>query len=266
MGIFRIYTKFKRKKMIKMKKNSVFLLVILLVFSMMLWSCGGSEPVEQPEEGAETTTEDVSNEAEETEEESVAQSGDEITENQLASLFGKGQELTEVYYEMEVTSPGFDTTRGKIWLKGDRMKSESQMMGENFVMIYDVDAIYMLEPADKTAVKMPMEMGIDEMMDPITVGEVTEDMDEETLEYLGREEYEGILCHVVLSTDQEYDIQTKMWLHPDYGFPMKVEGLSDDPEEQYVMKISNFEVGNVSDSVFQIPSDYEIVDMAEMFQ
>ena len=269
MGIFRIYPKFIRKKMMKMKKSSVFLLVIMLILSMMLWACGGSEPAEQPEEVAETTAEDESNEADEaedTEDESVAQSGEEITEEQLASLFGKGQELTEVYYEMEIRSPGFDTTTGKIWLKGDRMKSESQMMGESFVMIYDVDAIYMLEPADKTAVKMPMEMGLDEMMDPITMGEVTEGVDEETLEYQGREEYEGVLCHVVLSTEHEYDMQTKMWLHPDYGFPMKVEGISDDPEEQYVMEISNFEVGNVSDGVFEIPSDYEIVDMAEMFQ
>lgn len=251
-----------------MKKRTLIMLAVILVFSLFFWSCG-SDPQDEPEEmtdPAAEETEEIDEEDEVDEQEAASENGEVIKEEELASLFGMGQELTEFYYEMEVTSPGFDTMISRIWFKGDRMKSDSQMMGENFVMIYDVDAIYMLEPADKTAVKMPMEMGMDEMMDPITMDEVTEDVDDERLEYLGREEYEGLMCHVVLSTDEEYGTQMKMWLHPDYGFPMKVESISDDPEEQYMMEVKNLQVGNVSDSEFEVPADYEIVDMAEMFQ
>jgi len=246
----------------KNHKKVFWLLIFLLATSLFLWGCGGGAPEETADPEPAEIPEDDSGE---TTEEPAAEER-EMDEAELAALFGGGQALNEMFYEMKLTGPEIGTTETSIWLKNDRMRSESFMMGQHFIMIYDTEAVYTLDPGEKTAIKMPMDMGFDDSMDPITADDLTSDVDAESLTYLGMEEYNGLICHVVQSTDRDTGHGVKMWLHPEYGFPMKVQSLSPNPEEEYLMEVTNFQVGNVSDDKFVVPSDYEVIDFSEMFQ
>jgi hypothetical protein len=87
----------------------------------------------------------------------------------------------------------------------------------------------------------------------------------ETLNTLGIEEYDGITCHVIQSTDPQEGHVVRMWLHPENGFPMKMESVTDVPEEQYLMEVTELRVTSVSDDVFMIPPEYDMIDLTEMF-
>jgi outer membrane lipoprotein-sorting protein len=256
------------KKMIANQKNAVWLLALLLALTVFLWGCGGGEPAPAPEEPAPPEAPQAPAEPAASPEVSPAVTGQDLDESELAALFGSGQSLDELYYEMTMTGLQMDGVTSRIWLKGERMRAETEMTGQQFIMIYDTDAVYTLDTQEKTAIKMPTDagMGMDASMEPVTADDFTTDVDDQNFQYLGQETINGVMCHVVQSVDRETDDGVKMWLHADYGFPMRVESLSDDPEEQYVMDVTDFRVGSVSDDQFTIPSDYEIIDFSEMFQ
>lgn len=255
-----------------MKPDSVsigkrtWMISLLLIATMFLWGCGGGDPSPEPAESeAPEAVEEPADEPE-TEEAPATEEGQEISETELAQLFGSGQALDEMYYEMIMTGLEVDGAKTRIWLKSGRMRSESEMGGQLFIMIYDDEAVYTLDPQSKMAMKISADMGMDETMDPYTADDFTGDVDDQNLQYLGRESVNGIPCHVVQSVDTESGHGVKMWLHENYGFPMRVESLATNPDEQYTMEVTEFKVGNVADSQFDIPSDYQIIDMGEMFQ
>lgn len=259
--------------MMKFKSTPIrkwtWMLGLLLITSLLLWGCGGGEQAQEPAESeAPMETEEPAEPVAEPEtvEEPPTQEGREMSETELAELFGSGQAMDEIYYEMTMTGLEVDGAKTRIWLKGGRMRSESEMEGQLFIMIYDDEAIYTLDTQSKMAMRISANMGMDETMEPYTTDDFTGDVDDQNLQYLGRESVNGIPCHVVQSVDTETDHGVKMWLHEDYGFPMRVESLATNPDEQYMMEVTEFEVGNVADRQFDIPSDYQIIDMGEMFE
>ncbi len=247
-------------------KKWTWSLSLLLITTLLLWGCGGGEGTPEPDE-SEEPMETVEPAAEpEPEETPAAEEGQEMSETELAQLFGSGQAMDEVYYEMTMSGLEVDGATTRIWMKGGHMRSESEMEGQLFIMIYDDEAVYTLDPQSKTAMRIAADMGMDETMEPYTSDDFTGDVDDQNLEYLGRENVNGIPCHVVQSIDTESGQGVKMWLHEDHGFPMRVESLATNPDEQYTMEVTEFEVGNVADSQFDIPSDYQVIDMGEMFE
>ncbi|SMP62488.1 DUF4412 domain-containing protein [Anoxynatronum buryatiense] len=258
------------KKFFFNQQHSRWILALLLVLMLLLTACGGggSAPAETGEAEAPPaqTAESETSQEPETDPETPVSSGETMSESQIAALFSGGREMSEVSYEMNITGPTMDTMKTRIWLKGERMRSESEAMGINFIMIYDTEAVYTLDPQEKTAMKMPVDMGMDGTMEPITAEDLTEDIDTETMEYLGTEMVNGIQCHVVQTVDSESGVQMKMWLHTDYGFPMKMEGQGNNPEDQFLMEVTNFQTGGISNDLFVVPADYEIMDFSEMFQ
>jgi len=247
-------------------RKRTWMISLLLIATMFLWGCGGGDAPPEPaeSEAPEAVEEPVAEP--ETEESPATEEGQEISDTELAQLFGSGQAMDEMYYEMTMTGLEVDGGKTRIWLKGGRMRSETEMGGQLFIMIYDDEAVYTLDTQSKMAMKISADMGMDETMDPYTADDFTGDVDGQNLQYLGRESVNGVPCHVVQSVDTESGHGVKMWLHEDYGFPMRVESLSTNPDEQYTMEVTAFEVGNVADSQFDIPSDYQIIDMGEMFQ
>lgn len=244
---------------------------LLLVLLLVLTACGGGGGAAPAESGEAPAPADQAADAEPApspaaDPDTPVSSGETMSESQLAALFSGGREMSEVSYEMNLTGPTMDTIQTRIWLKGERMRSESEAMGMNFIMIYDTEAVYTLDPQEKTAMKMPVEMGMDGAMEPITADDLTEELDTETMEYLGTEMVNGVQCHVVQTSDSLTGVQMTIWLHADYGFPMKMEGKGAGPEDQFLMEVTNFNVGGVSDDLFVVPSDYEVMDFSEMFQ
>jgi len=243
-------------------RSWLLLLAVFMTVSLFAVACGEPDPAEAPPEETEEATEP---EAAETDE---AEPAEEMDEEALASLFMSGMDLEELSYEMHLSGPAMEEVQVRVWMQGDRMRSESEYEGERFIVIIDEEASYILEPAEKMAFRSPKGAGedpeLDETSEPMTVGEVTTDTDPADFEYLGTEEVEGILCHVVQTEGDEPGDTLTLWLHSDYGFPMKIEQESDTPDRQYLVEIKNLEVGNVSDQHFEVPSDYEIVDFGEM--
>ena len=240
--------------------------VVLLLVTVLLWGCGGGS--EEPADPIQEEPPEEASVVEEVEEAAEEPEADEemMDESQLAALFSGAQEMSELSYEMTISGPAMERMNTLIWLKDQRMRTESEVMGQRMILIYDTDAVYTLDPDEMTAFIMPLSMGMDESMEAITAEDVTSDIDPNDFEYLGTELYQGLECHVVRSTDRATGSQVMMWLHPDLGFPMKVESLSENPEEQYVMEVTNLVMGNVSDEMFQIPEDYEVLDMGSFFQ
>ena len=70
------------------------------------------------------------------------------------------------------------------------------------------------------------------------------------------------MCHVFLDESLKEDgIISTLWIHKDYGIPMKIESVGEGDFDNYVMEIIRLETGRISDDLFVIPSDYTIMDM-----
>jgi hypothetical protein len=235
-------------------------LLSLLIITFFLWGCGTTEEV--PAEPAGVESPEAADEPAD-----VPDSGQEIMdEEQLMSLFSSGKELDEVYYVMTMSTTEMDPFISRIWTKDGRMRAETEMMGQEFTTIYDVNAVYTFEAEEQVAIRMAPGFGMDESMDAFTADDLTSTFDTDRLEYMGTEMYNGLLCHVVRSVDLETGQAVEIWLHPDYGFPMRVESLSEDPDEQYLMEVTEFQIGGIPDNMFTVPDGYEIIDMEDMFQ
>ena len=252
------------------RKNTWIVIgILLLMGSFLFWGCGGSGDVEEPQGEQPSQGEEGSPEAgeetpvEEPEEAEEPEAENEISEEELSDLFTGGREMDEFYYEMKVTGMGEEDYTTKMYMKSGLMRMESEIMGQSAMMIYTEDAFYTLDPQSKTAIKMPMEMNEEEERDVPTLEDFTDDVDEGSMNYLGKETINGITCHVVESRELDSGYQVKMWLHEEYGFPMRVETRMEN-EEMHVSEVTDFKVGGLSDDLFEIPEGYQIMDLDGM--
>lgn len=242
---------------------SILMMVLLVVFAA---GCGKKEAPDTPEEtpvvGEEK--ENPGNEPGNTPGEEAPGEGDTLSQEELKDLFGSGRALAEIFYEMKVTGVGNEDVLSRIYMKNGQMRAESESMGQTFAMIQAEDAMYMLDGSSKTAMKIPLGGNSPISQDPVTIDDFTKDVDDLSMRYLGKETVNGIVCHVVETVDQDGEHQVKMWLHEDYGFPLRVESQAKDGSEAVLMEVTDFKVGGLSDDLFKVPEDYEIVDMGNM--
>ena len=100
-----------------------------------------TKPAEEGEEGAEESVETPG-------EEKPAEVNT-LSKEELKDLFCSGKDMAEVYYAMQVTGMGSENTISRLYLKGSKMRAESEVMGQTFVMIHGEDAMYILDDASK---------------------------------------------------------------------------------------------------------------------
>ena len=81
-------------------KKSRLIWILLLILVIALAGCASSEPDPDPDPV------------------------DEPTEETVSELFGKGREVTDLYYEIVMEGPGMDV-EGKVWVKENKMKMET---------------------------------------------------------------------------------------------------------------------------------------------
>ena len=257
------------KRRVKSRKKWTILSVLMLITLLLVWGCGGNgdadEPeTEQPSQGEETpATPDVEEPEQEEEAEEQEEEQEGLSDEELGDLFENGKDLDEFFYEMNVSGMGEEDSTTGIYIKGKLMRIEGEAMGQRFMMIYDEETFYTLDPQSRTAIKMPMGMEDEEDRDTPTLDDFTQDVDENSMNYVGKETINGVSCHVVESKNLNSDYQVKMWLHEEYGFPMRVESKMEN-DEIYISEVTDFQVGNISDDLFEIPEDYEIVDLGSM--
>ncbi|HSR03108.1 MAG TPA: DUF4412 domain-containing protein, partial [Proteiniclasticum sp.] len=179
-------------------------------------------------------------------------------------LLRSSTNLDEFYYEMywtgtmelEVSEDGETTDVEmitRVYLKEGLMRIETDYMGYTSVEIYDEDAFYYLDDESKIAYMSPLEL-VDE---PVTLDAYVDDVDESNIHYVGKETVQGVSCHVMECKGLYTGFNLKMWLHEEYGFPMRVES-SNDGDNLLVMELTEFQVGSLSDDLFKVPEEYLI--------
>lgn len=253
------------KKKAGRKHKWVLLGVLMLLTAVLLFGCGGAQDVEEPQGEVPSQEEGSPEEGGETPatEPEEGEAGEEISKEELSELFTSGKDMDEFYYEMKVTGMGEEEYTTKMYIKEGLMRMESEVMGQSVMMIYTEDAFYTLDPQSKTAIKMPMGLDEDEERDIPTLEDFTDDLDEGSMNYLGKETINGISCHVVETRDLSDDNQVKMWLHEEYGFPMRIESRTEQ-DTLHVSEVTDFKVGNLSDDLFEMPEGYQIMDLENM--
>lgn len=254
------------KKQNSKNKKRTLLGILLLMSAFFLWSCGGNDPVDEPQGEGPAPVETPGSqeqEAEKPEQGETVDNDEVLTAEELSDLFAKGKDLNEFYYEMKVSGLGEEDGLTRMYMKDGLMRVESEIMGQNFMMIYSEDAFYTLDPQSKTAMKMPMGAEGNEDREAITMDDFIDDLDDENMTYIGKETVNGISCHIVESREQNSDSQVKMWLHEEYGIPMRIETTTGN-DNVHVMEVTDFKTDSISDDLFVLPDGYKIIDLENL--
>lgn len=261
----------------KTKKSLMKFLLVIMILSLLIFavSCSSEPetPEDNPEEAVEPSEDDVddgeSNDdsEDESEEETEEPEEQEAEDDKDAeSLLASTEEPDSYYYEQTITNESYGTTVQKYWFKGDNMKIEGEQEGQSYIVIWTEDFMANLDPETMTAFKTNFGEDTEDMegmegfgdnfdFDDDFGDEVEED---ESITYIGEDTINGEPCYVFESVFQEN--KNKVWVHKDYGITMKAEVTGETADMNAVMEIKNLEIGGVSDSEFEIPEDYEVME------
>lgn len=261
------------------RSMKVMILVIFLAIILALWGCGdnngdndqtdaddqnGQEVSESDSEDEEEDDDSGEKETAEDPEEDLTDREDTETEEDLESIFSNFSMPESLSYEITVTSEEIDEHTSQFWIKGEKIRTEVEFEGQSYITIQDEEYIYTLDPQTMTGIKMPRDMNIPNQENPdedFRADDLLEDPDFSNLTLLRSETIDGVDTYVISDTAEGYD-QT-LWIHKEYGIPVRIEAEGNQPEDRYIMSVSNIEVGDVSDELFEAPEDYEITEMGQ---
>ncbi len=260
------------------KSHWMFFLIIVIIFSLMLFatSCGpseedveenneeidnGDEEEQNPDDSEEN--EDTEDEVDDSEDSDDSADDDSVTGEDISLLLSEQNKPDEYYYEQTITTGEYTSTQ-KFWFKGENMKIEGEQDGVPYILIWTEDSMTNLDPQSKTAYKSVYIEDTDaEYADgPNDFGD-TEDFDfenDESFNYLGKETINGEPCYVIESTFSEDNTTSKVWIHEEHGVIMRTEVTGSSEEMNAVMEVSNLKIGGISDDEFAIPDDYEVFE------
>lgn len=224
-----------------MKKTlTVMIMVFLMAVSLLLAGCAKESPISQTSAPA-TTNQPGSN--------------DELSD--LLKAAGKTKDFS---FDMlsTVTNAGQTISmQGKYWLSGDKMRMEMEAEGMKAVtIINEKNEIWMYNPADKTAMKIPKVDTKDDFPNEWT------EADRNNMKIVDHEKVDGYDCTVVTIT--EGDDVSKMWLRKDIGLPVKMETKS--PEGDLLIEYKNYKLEKQSADLFELPADAQILNIPDMSQ
>jgi outer membrane lipoprotein-sorting protein len=224
-----------------MKKLISLLLVLVVVTGCVaLAACGGDG-------GAEVDNGGAANGASQP-------AGDDGGGDSLTDVLGLGAGINSVYYETAVTAPDSSTFTVRVWLKGNKARTETDAaMGEqSAISIVDFDAgvQYLYMPDLNIAYRM--------FYDQETNTALTQTQSITDYEYteLGTATVDGKVCLVV---EYSYGGDTiKSWIWKEHGFPIRTETTT--AQGTMVVEFRNIDFSNIADSMFQIPQGVQIID------
>ena len=140
---------------------------------------------------------------------------------------------------------GKEKVNATIYMKGDKIKIDAA----EGITVMDGKNVYIYMEKEKTAMKM----NIDSDNVQKTAFDLVKDKGND-LKFIEKGTKNGYSCQVFKSKIEGQN--SVYYLTDDYGFPTYVkEGKSE-------TNITDFKVGNISDSVFVLPKDVNIIDMS----
>ena len=237
----------------KTKNRRIFygVLIALLSLIVILGGCAG---------GGDRESE--SGEPPEQEEESASDS--ETPVPSAEELIAKGLGSSEGYsYDYVVTMPDGSTLAHKMWVKEKKMRSEMEnpQGGDPILSIVDLDKqiVYMMQPQMNQAIALSLENSDTEYTSP---KDYLADADDQNMIFVRKDDFEGKKCLV-------YEMPVEggkgeMWIWEEGSMPLKVVTTVDG--ETVTAEFRNFTMGNLEDSLFEIPAGVQVMDMDEMMK
>lgn len=226
-----------------MKRNLLLLILILSMASCLLVA-GCSKEKAPPAQAPQT------------ENQTKSQTGS----NELDGLLKAASNLKDLSFEMVTTATNAGqtvSTQGKYWMSGDKMRMEMDAEGMKAVTIINAKGeIWLYNPADKTAMKLPEMDKEDEYPNKWI------ESDQNNMKIVGHEKVSGYDCTVVTLTED--GDESKMWLRKDIGMPVKMETKSS--EGDLLIEYKNYKLEKQPADLFELPADAQILNIPDMSQ
>ena len=151
-------------------------------------------------------------------------------------------------------------SEGKVFVKGENLRQEMTMGGQNQIMIFQKDKGVALVLMPDLKMYMEMPAGGQQNMAPATPEEMDKMGDKK---YLGEEKVNGYKCKKYRYTSNDPSVgPTTMWISKKLNFPIKteMEGSSGPMSMEY----KNIQEKKIPDSLFKIPAGYRKMSMPSM--
>ncbi|MGM0482551.1 MAG: DUF4412 domain-containing protein [Patescibacteria group bacterium] len=232
-----------------MKYLFITLLALIVIGggAFLLWNADtDSQDESQNEDDKEVASEE---ETEDSDEVGLDKEG-------VFSLLSDARSIGSLKYDVTIESDG-ETTSGTFWQKGENIKMEGEMEGQEMVSIVDNEekVAYVYIPAQGIATKV--DLGEVEEARQASMKSQTEEISDHDIEVLGEEVIDGKECVVIQYSDE--NTKTKTWIWKEHGLPVKIEAEGEDTLT--IIKAESIEIDGVSDDVFELPDDVEITEM-----
>jgi len=191
--------------------------------------------------------------------------GQKETGSPLADLIAKGKNIEGLSYDYTMTSGDINMS-GRICMMKDKFRSETREKDVEIITIMDGDTFYTYYPAQNMAVKM--QTGNNEQA--ATPEDYLKNIDTAKTKELGTEVCNGVTCKVITittpgpkitSTSDPISVETKMWIHSQYGIPVRVEMTNADGTKT-ALNYTNIKIGKQPDDLFTLPQGVKITDMS----
>ncbi len=230
-----------------MKKLIGLAMILCLMLAICVMSgCGGEskdgEQSQQPE-----TTENAGAENSEGSE-------DDVT---LDEIFSRSSAIQSLTFEWEMTGADGILSSGTQYIQGSNIRMDTNVQGTGqATMLYNADTqeAWMINLNDNTAMKLG---GYDAETESVNPLEPMSAYEEDMYNVLGQETIDGKKCSIIEITEDE--AYTKMWVWEKYGFPLKMEIVSDGNQINYEYKNVSFD--KIPDSMFEVPAGIQIIEM-----
>jgi len=235
-----------------MKRHLSFLLFLFFIVSCLtLTGCGGSkkEDSSQPASSNQQTTNKENTQA--------------AKDEPLSSLFTRGKKVEGVSFDYSMTSKDL-VVNGKMWIEGEKFKTESTVEGKKVVSILNDNTSYLYYPDENTAMKVVLDKQNKQSENPF---DYSKDIDTAPDKYkvLETTVYEGVKCKVVAVTSADGKDNLKMWVREDYGIPIRVEA-TEAGGGKVVIEYKNMKVGKQPADTFQLPPGVAVTDTSQMLK
>ena len=149
---------------------------------------------------------------------------------------------------------GGETVKGKVYVKGNKIRQEVVKEGEEAVIIMRLDKgiIWNLMPEEKIYMEMP-NLG-DVVNDPEYEKKLEEMADKK---YLGKEKVNGYVCkkYKYIYRDKSMGTLTQ-WFYEKLNYPIKTEMGGQPGGMDMLIEYKNIKEKRLLDSLFEIPPGY----------
>jgi len=175
-----------------------------------------------------------------------------------ADLLAKGQKLEGMSYNYTLTSGNLKMS-GRVFLQQNKLRSESKQNGVETITIMDGKTLYSYYPAQNTAVKFSAGNS-EEVETPV---DYTKNVDASKIKDLGTGVCNGVTCRIISVSSAQIKTETKMWIHSQYGIPVRVES-SDESGNKTVIDYTNIKVEKQPSELFTLPQGVKVTDMSNL--